>query len=179
VGGLSDHLFAYGSLVAELEGVPGRLRGYRRRLGVAADNTLAIPGYKRYLNPADGSAPDVFVAFADLAYDEETVVNGIIVPVTAPQLWDLDERERNYDRVDVTLDADPAPGTVWAYVGSPAGRSRLLTGVEMERAVVTRAYLLRVHEAFQALGPEEYEDFLDSSDLDDLPVVELDRVELP
>jgi hypothetical protein len=179
MGGLTNHVFAYGSLAGDLQGAPARLRGYRRRLGVAADNSVAIPGYKRYVDPADGSAPDVFVAFADLAVDEETIVNGLLVPVTPQQLWELDERERNYDRVDVTLDVDPSPGTVWAYMGSPAGRERLQIGVELGRVVVTRAYLQGVHDAFAALGEEEYEEFLDSSDFAGLPIADLDRIELP
>jgi gamma-glutamyl AIG2-like cyclotransferase len=179
MGGLSNHVFAYGSLVGDLEGTPGRLRGFRRHLGVAADNSVEIPGYKRYVNPADGTAPEVFVAFADLTPDDDTVVNGLVVPVTPEQLWELDERERNYDRVDVSLDADPAPGTVWAYMGSPDGRARLEAGVAEDRAVVTRAYLEGLYAAFRALGREEFDEFVESSDIRNLPILELDRVDIP
>jgi hypothetical protein len=179
VGGLTEYLFAYGSLAGELAGVPGRLRGYRRRLGVAADNSIEIPGYKRYLDPADGSAPAVFVAFADLVEDEDTIVNGVLAPLPPTDLVALDLRERSYDRIDVTADADPAPGTVWAYIGSPAGRARLQQGEAAGAAVVTRAYLDGIHAAFRALGAEEYDEFLASSDLDGLPIRDLDRVDLP
>ncbi len=179
VGGLTEYVFAYGSLVADLAGSPARLRGYRRVLGVAADNSERIPGYKVYTDAADGSVPPVFVAFADLRPDEDTIVNGVVAPVSAAQLDALDARERNYDRVDVTLDVDPDPGTVWAYVGSDAGRERLAAGVAAGRAVVSRTYLQTLDSAFRALGEEEYEEFLESSELTGLPVADLNRLDVP
>ena len=59
-------------------------------------------------------------------------------------LAELDERERNYDRHDVTelVDADLG-GRVWAYVGSLAGRPRLARGRRRGTAVVARGYLRR------------------------------------
>lgn len=196
MGGLTDYVFGYGSLAGELaagdpaEGVPARasavdravalLRGRRRVWGVAADNEHAIPGYKRYLLRSDGSAPRVFVAFLDLLEDPGSAVNGVLAPVDAEALTRLDRRERNYDRIEVTTAIDsPPPGRVWTYVGSAEGRARLETGRREQRLVIALAYAESVHAAFRSLGDGEYERFLASSDLDGLPLLDLQRVDLP
>lgn len=186
MGGLTDHVFGYGSLAGELlagaaaDATIALLRGRRRVLGVAADNEHAIPGYKRYLLRSDGSAPRVFVAFLDLVEDPSSAVNGVLAPVDADALARLDRRERNYDRVDVTAAIDnPPDGRVWTYVGSPEGRARLEAGRREERVVIARAYAESIHAAFRNLGEAEYERFLASSDLDGVPLLDLERVDLP
>ena len=174
-------MFGYGSLAPDLlaDVVVMGLRGYRRAFGVAADNSEAIPGYKRY-RAADGSFPSVFVAFLAIVEDPGVTVNGVLAPVDASALADLDRRERNYDRVDVTAAIDsPPPGRVWAYAGSPDGRARLEAGLATGMAVVQRAYLEHVHAAFRRLGKREYDRFLATSDLDGLPLADLERVDLP
>jgi len=182
VGGLIEHVFGYGSLAGELlgGGSPAWLHGYRRTWGVAADNVQAIPGYKQYRLRSDGSTPPVFVAFLDLAVDPGCAVNGVVAHVDESRLAELDRRERNYDRVDVTASVDcPVKGRIWTYVGSPEGRARLAEGVRGDRIAVSREYAERVHAAFRAIGDEDYERFLASSDLDGLPVMDLERVDLP
>ena len=150
-----------------------RLAGHRRVLGVAMDNRVDLPGYKWYRDPRDGSRPAVMVAFADLAPAPAGEVNGVCVP--APDLAALDLRERNYDRVEVTdAIADP-PGRTWAYVGSAAGRARFARGP----TVVARAYLEGIQAAFRGLGPAEHGAFLASTDFGGVPVVALERVDLP
>ncbi|HEX2070218.1 MAG TPA: gamma-glutamylcyclotransferase family protein [Thermoleophilaceae bacterium] len=178
----ADFVFGYGSLAHDLlaDVTVTRLEGHRRAFGVAADNSQAIPGYKRYRSPVDGSFPDVFVAFLDLVAHPPSVVNGVLASVDAGTRADLDRRERNYDRIEVTTAIDTPPaGRVWAYVGSPDGRARLRAGIAAGSAVVQRAYLDHVHDGFRRLGGVEHDHFLASSDLDDLPVVELERVDLP
>lgn len=182
MGHVSDYVFGYGSLAAEL--MPGGelagLRGRRRVWGVAADNRDAIPGYKRYCLRSDGSTPEVFVAFLDLVEEKGCVVNGVVAPVAADELSILDLRERNYDRVEVTDVIDsPPPGRVWTYVGSAEGRARLAEGRGRGCAAVARDYLDAVHAAFRALGGDEHACLLASSTLDGLPVLDLERVDLP
>ena len=125
-------VFGYGSLVpagvaALPDGaVPCRLSGWRRGWDVAMDNARDLPGYKHYLTP-DGERPDVMVAFLDIAPHEGGLVNGAAIPVAQGELPDLDRRERNYRRVEVTDHLDtrlPGGGTVWAYVGLRASRTR-------------------------------------------------------
>ncbi|WP_205697597.1 hypothetical protein [Conexibacter sp. SYSU D00693] len=141
------------------------------------DNRVAIPGYKRWLDPTTGAAPPVHVAFLDVEEDPAHDVQGAIVEVDVPTLFALDARERNYTRVDL----DPARvdgaqgGPLVTYVGSPDGRARLAEGRAAGTAVVARAYLDLVLERFAALG---LLDAFDATPLD-LPVIDLVRVDLP
>ena len=176
----TDHVFGYASLVTDACAARvTRMRGVRRAWGVATDNTRGIPGYKMYLRRTDGSRPAVFVAFLDLLPAPESSVNGVLRPVDARELELLDRRERNYDRVDVTASIESAPGRVWAYLGSREGRERLRRARVEGTAVVSRDYERKVHDGFRALGRSEYEAFLASSELDGLPVWDLERVDLP
>jgi hypothetical protein len=124
-------VFGYASLTA-LGGRSATLPGWRRVWGVAMDNRVAIPGYKRYLDPRSGEPPPVHVAFLDIVEDPGATVEGVLLE--APDLAALDARERNYERREVLTDAGPA----WAYVGSAAGRRRF---AEAEHLVVDAAYL--------------------------------------
>jgi hypothetical protein len=170
-------VFGYASLAADLAGGHvADLRGFRRVWGVAMDNRADVPGYKHYRLCADGSRPAVFVAFLDVVADAGATTRGVCVPVEAAQLPALDRRERNYDRIDVTDAVDPAPGTVWAYVGSAAGRRRLRHGRDSGRAVVSRDYLERTRAAFAALGTAALAEFERTAAPDGLPVWELERL---
>jgi hypothetical protein len=74
----------------------------------------------------------------------------------------------------------PAPeGRVWTYRGSAEGRERLRRGRAEGRAVVSRDYVEKVRAGFAALGPEHERAFAESSDLDELPVLDLERLDLP
>jgi len=177
-----DFIFGYGSLARDLlaDVEVTRLHGYRRVFGVAADNSEQIAGYKRYRLPGDSVYPDLYVAFLDILEDPARTINGVLAPIDPSSLADLDRRERNYDRIDVTAAIDAPPdGRVWAYAGSPHGRDRLRAGIAAGTAVVQRGYLDRVHEGFRRLGDAEYGHFVATTDLDSLPLVDLERVDLP
>lgn len=181
-----EFVFGYGSLATLADPPPTRApdrRGYvtdlpdhRRRWGVAADNRMALPGYKRYRDPA-GAYPPVAVAFLDLAAGDGAV-NGVCLPIDARALAALDRRERNYARIDVTERLAHAIGRTWAYVGSGEGRARLTDGRARGAAVVTHEYRDLVLAGFAALGAGDLARFHASSDLEDLPLAALERVEL-
>jgi hypothetical protein len=164
LGIMPDHVFAYGSLVAQATDAAPRtvLRGFRRTWGVAMDNGRAIPGYKVYLAP-DGSRPDVCVAFLDLEHDPGATVQGVLLTVDPAGLAALDERERQYERADVSRAVQGAPGRVWTYLGRPESRERLRQARAQGRAVVQAAYARSV-AAFC---------------VPDLPVRRLQRIEVP
>jgi dephospho-CoA kinase len=170
-------VFGYGSLAADLAGGHvADLRGYRRVWGVAMDNRVDLPGYKHYRLRSDGSRPPVCVAFLDVVADARAATRGVCVPVAEERLPALDRRERNYDRVDVTDVVPAARGTVWAYVGTSAGRRRLRHARDRGRAVVSRDYLERTRAAFAALGAGALAEFERTAALDGLPVWELERL---
>lgn len=177
-----EYVFGYGSLVADHpDGYATELRGHRRRWGVAMDNRRDLPGYKWYRSRESGERPALFVAFLDLAVDAaggDAAVNGLCHPLGAGELALLDARERNYDRVDVTERVVQARGRVWAYVGSAAGRARLADGRRAGSAAVSRDYLAAVEAGFARHGPAAVRAYDASTDALDLPLLDLERVEL-
>src|SRR6201999_666753 len=89
------------------------LLGLRRIWGVAMDNRRDLPGYKYYTD-RQGRRPEVFVAYLDLVADETASahpapaarsahnVNGVCLAVDDATLEQLDRRERNYERTDIS-----------------------------------------------------------------------------
>ena len=148
------------------------------------DNRRDLPGYKYYVG-TDGRRPDVFVAYLDLVdvlEDPRATVNGVCLPVDDATLEQLDRRERNYDRTDVSdrvAYGAPDGARVWAYIGSPAARERLAEGRRTGTAVIDAGYVRTVEAGFAALGAGELASVRPSLDPGDLPVVELTRHELP
>jgi Gamma-glutamyl cyclotransferase, AIG2-like len=181
----AQFVFGYGSLAALADGVaPSRtpradgfvcdLRGYRRQWGVAMDNRRDLPGYKHYTDEL-GGRPSVFVCFLDIETAPRGSVNGLCVPVDDARLAVLDERERNYDRVDVSASVDAGGARVWAYIGARASRMRMRWAVAAHRAVIHAQYLERVAAGFSALGEGELERCAPSLAPGLLPVVSLIR----
>lgn len=169
-------VFGYGSLAADFDGVAVRLRGYRRVWGVAMDNRVDLPGYKHYLLRSDGSRPAVHVAFLDLARDEHSEVHGIATPVDDARLAELDRRERNYVRVDVSEQVAGVDGIVWAYLGSPAGRDRLREARARGEAVISHDYLASVRAGSAALEPAQRRAFERTCDPGGLEIWDLELV---
>jgi gamma-glutamylcyclotransferase (GGCT)/AIG2-like uncharacterized protein YtfP len=155
-------VFAYGSLA--VGGTPACLEGFRVVWGVAMDNSVEIPGYKVYVDPRDGSRPQVFVAFVDLQADPDATVDGVVLDVTAGELAELDERERNYERQDVA-DRLGLDGPVWVYMGLPKSRERLRRALAAGTAVIQRDYFDAV-SATTTIEPP-------------CPVVDVVRVDIP
>jgi hypothetical protein len=138
-------VFGYGSLRAQDGGVPCRLRDHRLGWDVAMDNREVIPGYKIYLDPQTGVRPAVEVAYLSITPQAGASVDGVAFSVSDARLAELDRRERNYVRRDVTEFVDrELGGRIWAYVGSRAGRLRLARGRCRGTAVVARGYLEKV-----------------------------------
>jgi len=163
-------LSASGSLVAR-GGSRAVLPGHRRTWGVAMDNALALPGYKRYADPLTGAHPAVRVAFLDLAPDAAAQVEGALLDVAAAELAALDARERNYVRTTVELAGGER---AWTYCGTLEGRAR----GRLEPVVVQRAYLDAVRAAYAALASGALARFDVSTDPPPGPVVALVREEL-
>lgn len=149
-------VFGYGSLVPR--GTPAFLRGFSRAWNVAMDNTLTIPGYKYYVDPA-GRRPRVCVTFLNLVPGGG--VHGALLEVD--DFADLDARERQYERVDVSHAVD-APGPVVAYIGRAEAVARFEAAHARRRAVAQRSYV----ESMLAIAAPPA-----------LPVLDLTRVDLP
>jgi hypothetical protein len=149
-----DWLFGYGSLLPAgttalpREARPCRLGGWQRTWGVAMDNTVDLPGYKHFVTP-EGERPALMVAFLSITPQAGASVNGVALPVRAEALPALDDRERNYARVEVDVGL---PGPVWAYAALDAARERLQRGLREGRLAIASSYYERVLAGFDALG---------------------------
>jgi gamma-glutamylcyclotransferase (GGCT)/AIG2-like uncharacterized protein YtfP len=187
----AQFVFGYGSLAARSGPVPTRelkehgfvadVAGLRRGWGVAMDNRRDLPGYKYYTD-ADGGRPGVFVAYLDLIAapgDDGAAVNGVCLPVDDALLEQLDHRERNYERTDVSDRVAAGGARVWAYIGTAAARERLAEGRRTGTAVIDAGYVRTVEAGFGALGDGELAPVRASLVPRDLPVVEVTRRALP
>jgi len=174
----SEWVFGYASLVPDGAGggaVQAELTGYRRCLGVAHDNRRVIPGYKTYFSRGDGSRPEVYVAFFDLEVADAMTVSGLALPVDAERLEELDRRELNYERVDVTGLVEGVSGQVWTYLGRAPSRARLARGLADGTAVVSKDYLEKVHAAFRARGKAALREFERTTVTHEIRAMDLDR----
>jgi cation transport regulator ChaC len=183
-----NYVFGYASLVAleDAEALPGCLRGYRRCWGVAMNNWEGGEGAKHWLDRDDGERPHIRVAYLDLREEEGSSVNGLVLPVDADRLAELDGREINYARVDVAaafesaLSPPPAGDAlrVFTYVGLDAARQRCRQGVAEGNVFVSRDYAAGVRRAFDQLAPGALAEF--DRTTDPLPFPERDlRMVMP
>jgi hypothetical protein len=112
--------------------------------------------------------------------DPGSEVNGVLFAVTEAGLAELDERERNYERVEISADLTPAPdGRAWVYTGSAAAVRRFTVGERSDRAVISRAYYQKVVDDFSAIGAAELTAFEQLTDPPPCPVLDLRRVDVP
>lgn len=139
-------LLAYGSLVADLpkRARVRKVRGLRREWGVAMDNRVDLPGYKKHERAGTGERHDGHVAFLDLVEDPGAAFDGSLFEVSEHELADLDLRERNYAQADVTSNVIDAPGPVVAYIGTEEGRLLFAAGATAGDLVVSEAYVEQV-----------------------------------
>lgn len=176
----SHLVFGYGSLLAAdpRRAHPVHLRGFRRTWNIAMDNTVDLSGYKYYLDPT-GRRPPVVVTFVNLVPDAASAVNGVVFAATPHELAQLDARERNYERTEITGQLDGGPeGTVWTYVGSAAARQRYERGHAVDRAVVSREYHDGLRDGFASLGDRAVATFEATTDAPACPIRELTRIDL-
>lgn len=158
----SDYVFGYASLVAleDVEAVPGRLRGYRRFWGAAMNNWEGGDEVKHWIDRETGERPRIRVAYLDVEPSEGCAVNGIAMPVDAEHLAQLDAREINYRRVDVTGAFEGPPlRRVFTYIGLDAARERCRQGAAEGNIFVSRDYAAGVRLAFERLGDEALAEF--------------------
>jgi cation transport regulator ChaC len=187
----AQYVFGYGSLLerhqgrgasgrSHVETRPAELTGYRRTWNVAMDNTRTIPGYKYYVDAETGERRDWFVVFLNVVVEPAAQVNGVLLPASDEFLSELDRRERNYERVDVSRLLSPAvSGPAWVYAGSPAAVQRFQAGLRADRAVIARGYYQQVIDDFAAQGDDALRSFEQLTEPPPCPVVDLRRIDVP
>jgi cation transport regulator ChaC len=181
------YIFGYGSLLGDradnqdrrAEPLICHLHGYRRTWNVAMDNRRTLPGYKYYIDPQTGERPAIFVTFLNLVPNRSQLVNGVLFPVDPDQLEVLDDRERNYERHEVTDNvSEHVAGQVWVYIGTPDSEDRFREGQRSGQAVVSREYIDGVYADFRLTGEQALREFEASTDEPGCPIVDLVRVDV-
>jgi len=181
-------IFGYGSLVspASMESTIGRhvdasdisvahLDGYGRRWNYGS---LHLRGDWKH----DGLivTQGLVVSLGLVASDTETC-NGVIVRVTDVELAQLDWRERDYERTDVTdlirLD-DAVTGQVMTYVPRPSAIERYERARDQGTAAIRQSYWNLVSTAFGSLGGDHH-DRWSTTPAPDVPVVDMTLSTLP
>jgi hypothetical protein len=163
------YVFGYASLVAleDAGALPGRLLGYRRCWGVAMSNWEGGKDAKHWLDRDSGERPRIRVAYLDLREQPDSAVNGLALPVDEGRLVELDAREINYRRIDVSgafkplgSDAEaPEEPRIFTYVGLDAARERCRQGAAEGNVFVSGDYAAGVRRAFKQLAPDALAEF--------------------
>lgn len=182
-------VFGYGSLVSPAS--LARTIGRTAVLGVDAE-VADLRGYGRRWNYGSVSfvgdwmssvgRPVVAGTIVALGVVESAgeSVSGVINLVTDEELAGLDQRERNYDRVDVTdcVEADGARRIV-TYVPRRSSIERYELARDAGTAAVRRSYWDLVDDAFAELGQQAVERYRASTPSPDVPVVEVTNIRAP
>ena len=105
-------------------------------------------------------------------------LNGVIVSLTAVELADLDVRERDYDRIDVSGlvdagDVDLGGRPVVTYVPTPSAVRRYERARDDGTAGIRRTYWDLVDDAFGSLGAGEWARYRATTPLPDVPIVDV------
>lgn len=176
-------VFGYGSLVS-----PSSMAGTIGRTVEPDDVAVAhLDGYGRRWNygsmhlrgdwRVDGTVivQGLVVSLGLAAADDESC-NGVIVRVTADELAQLDWRERDYERTDVTgqirVEHGAPRGPVMTYVPRSSAIDRYESARDAGRAGIRKSYWELVAAAFQDLGGDHHERYT-ATPAPDVPVVDM------
>ncbi|MEM8832061.1 MAG: gamma-glutamylcyclotransferase family protein [Cyanobacteria bacterium P01_G01_bin.19] len=186
----TNFIFGYGSLVSvgNLEQYLQRqlepnadyticsLKNWRRCWDVAMNNNIDLPQYKYYRDRQTKVRLDCCVTFLNIYPVPKQNILGILFQVFDNELKSLDLRERNYQRIDITKQLDLAvEGKAWTYVGLPAAKQRYQTGIEQNKAVISRDYIDLVQNAHKSLGSKEFADYLATTESPNIPIIDLEK----
>lgn len=168
---MRHYVFGYGSLVKgeeQIEKYVGQktmitychLFGYKRVWNVAMDNRIVVEGYK-YYNDDSGNRYGGYVTFLNIQESNpEDKLLGILFEVSEEKLPELDARERNYDRIDVSnlLDVN-VEGKVWVYIGKKDAINRFDKGVAEGIIAINENYHNLVEDAYRKVGEEALKNY--------------------
>ncbi len=181
-------IFGYGSLVSpkSMARTIGRvavrgtdffqaeLAGYGRRWNYGVVHISAQWTLDDGTEVGDGT----IVALGVVESAGETV-NGVVASIAAGELTNLDRRERNYDRVDVTSlmtvideDGGVVDGVIYTYVPRAVAISAYEKARDAGTAGVRRTYWDLCDEAFAAFGKSEVERYR-TTPAPDVPIVDV------
>ena len=184
----SNFVFGYGSLV-NVENLEQHLRrkltsgsdfmicglkNFRRCWNIAMDNSLDLPNYKYYRDRQTGKRLDGFVTFLNIRPVQSQTIIGILFGVSEQELENLDRRERNYHRINVTSKIDlKIQGKAWVYIGLEQAEQRYQEGLKRHSAMISQDYFDLVNNAYFSLGNYAFSNYVASTDKLEVPTVDL------
>ncbi len=181
-----EWVFGYGSLVADhrpganpgpADATWASIHGFRRGWNIAMRNLDPSNDRKFYVDALTEERIDIHVTFTNLVEAASGRCGGVLIPVSAEKLRNLDEREVNYRRVDVTDRLSPRPpDRAWTYLGLDAARARFRQGRRAGNIFVASEYLERVEGTFRDAGPARHDEYLASTDSVEVPMRDLRRI---
>ena len=152
------------------------LRGYGRRWN------YGVTTFVGETDEPDGSTRRWTIVALGIEAAAAETANGVIGWVRDDELAALDERERNYDRVDVTGLTEitvPVEGSVVTYVPKLASIELYRAARDRGEAAVERRYWDLVDGAFGDLGPGEQERYRLTTPSPDVPIVAMRADSVP
>lgn len=181
---LLGYVFGYASLVDYVEPlalptgtvqpVYGRVTGYARCWNAGFENLSPTRDHKHYVDAATGARPDICVVSLNLERAPRGDANGLAIPVNRERLGEIDEREQEMVRQDVTAAFSPdLSATVWTYFADAAAHRRFQTAQAEGRAFVGKRYLERVAQGFAAIGPETLSEYQATTPKPEVPFRDL------
>jgi cation transport regulator ChaC len=173
-------IFGYGSLISKtsFEYTLGRsLSDYEFSLGYlngyARSWTLFhkiknYPKEKRLLMPLGKK----YIVYLDITPMDNSRIMGSIVNVSDQEILRFDNRERNYDRVDVTknLGQPPEEMTVYSYIGDEKHKTTL---VPTSECVIVKEYISTIENGLESFDVSAKTDFWNSTIQTDIDVVSI------
>ncbi len=174
---LVDPRSAGATLEREVRASTARLPGWQRRWSLLRDNLRAEKTFA--IDPGGEVPPYVLGLNLEPAADSAPAANGVLIEVTEPELERLDLREMRYDRLEVSdsVIADHGFETIFTYVA----KQEHFCSEPPRGAVILSHYASTVAGGFAALGADEHEAYLESTQPHPVRVVDgvLIRDEIP
>ena len=155
------------------------LKDFRRCWNIAMDNRLDLPDYKYYINKKTRIRPQGFITFLNIRSHRNTTIDGILFSVSDRELKQLDRRERNYQRIDVTDKIDlKVQGNVWVYIGLKEAEERYKKGLKQGNVMIAKNYFDAVYKAYLLLGEKALFNYLATTDKPLVPIVNLKKCQV-
>ncbi len=173
---LVDPRSAGATLGRPVRAAPARLPGWRRRWSLLRDN---LRSEKTFAIDPGGEVPPYVLGLNLEPVANTAAANGVLIEVDESELERLDLREMRYDRLEVTgsVIGDHGFETIVTYVAKPEH----FCSEAPRGAVILNHYASTVADGFAALGEDQLEAYLETTDPHPVSVVDavLIRDEIP
>jgi len=146
------------------------LKGYKRLWNIVRDNSGQM-GYKQYVLP-DGSLPAESILLINISPYKNSVVNGVAFKVSQQELNTLDNRERNYVRVDVSKSLSKKIGQCYAFLGKKEAVDRYMKA-DKHNFVINKDYYSMIENGFKEISADFYKNYKKTTIQPDAKLIKL------